>query len=599
MLVPMPTSPAAASLKLLLIAAALACAGTVQALELRNVSVEGIADEEMRDDVDDALSLQRLNPRRRTRLTESRLSYLLRRAPGEARKALEPYGFYDAEVVADVRRDGDAIDVVVRIDAGEPVVVTVHDVVVTGPAADDPGLQRRTERFRPREGQVFHHGIYEDSKAAMDRALAESGYFDAKQTAHRVSIERATHSAKIDLAWDSGERYALGEATFDGHLFRPGLLEKLVSWDVGEPYRQQALLDLQKSLAALDYFAAVDVVPQPEAADASRRVPVTVTLAPAKRDIYSAGVRYGTDTGVGVHGGWDRRWVNDRGHKFRVFASVAQEQKDISTQYRIPAFKWLDGWYAFGASLREETVDDLDSQLFEVIGSRDGRLGDWTLTAALRFRRERYEDVPTGEDRWSTLVFPSLLAQWSQSDDPLYPRSARGLTAELRGGHSGFGSDIDFLQLRAEGRWIHGWGRRDRVLVRGEVGTTLSDEFPSFPPSLRFYAGGDRSVRGYGWREIGEVQFNADGREYVVGGKHVIVGSAEFEHMFDRTWGMAVFVDAGDAFDVANDLDLQIGAGVGLRWRSPVGPVRLDLAHGFGDQADQSVSLHLNIGPDL
>lgn len=596
----MPTPPAAASWMRGLLAAALACAATgASALELRSVTVEGIDDEAMRDDVDDALSLQRLNPKRRARLTESRLSYLLRRAPGEAQKALEPFGFYDPEVTTDVRRDGDAVDVVVRVDAGEPVLVTVHEVVVNGPAGADPALQRRAERFRPRVGQAFHHGIYEDSKAAMDRALADDGYFDAEQTAHRVTITRATRSAQIDLAWSSGERYALGEATFSGHPFRDGLLEKLVPWTPGEPYRQQALLDLHASLAELDYFAAIDVVAQSGAADAQRRVPVEVALSPAKRDVYSAGVRYGTDTGLGVHGGWERRWINDRGHKFRAWASLAQEQKDISTQYRIPAFKWLDGWYAVGASLREETVDDLDSQLFEVIGSRNGRLGDWTLTAALRYRRERYEDVPTGEDRWSTLVFPSLLAQWSQADDPLYPRSARGLTAELRGGHSGFGSDIDFLQLRAEGRWIRGFGRRDRLLVRGEAGTTLSDEFPSFPPSLRFYAGGDRSVRGYGWREIGEVQENPEGREYVVGGKHVVAGSVEFEHMFDRTWGMAVFVDAGDAFDVAGDFDLQAGAGVGLRWRSPVGPVRLDLAHGFGDQADQTVSLHLNIGPDL
>ena len=583
-----------------LLCIAAAGAPDAAALQLGDVRVEGLADEAMRDDVDDALSLQRLPPDRRAALSESRLSYLLRRAPAEVRAALEPYGYYDPTIEPEVRRDGDRVDVVVRVAPGEPVRVTARDVSLTGPAAADSALMRMLERFRPREGDVFHHGTYEDGKARIDRALAERGYFDAAQPVHTVSVERATRSARIDLAWTSGARYALGEATFRGHPFRPGLLENLVPWSPGDPYRQSELLDLQRSLAGLDYFAAVDITADPDAAGDDRRVPVDVALAPAKRSVWSAGVRYGTDAGLGLTGGLDRRWVNDRGHKFRALAQVAERRTDLSAQYRIPAFAWLDGWYALGASLREEEVDGVAGQLLEVIGSRSGRLDDWTLTAAINVRRERFDEIETGFTRsYSTLVYPSLLAQWSRSDDLLYPRSALGFTAEVRGGHSVFGSDVDFLQLRAEGRWVHGIGRRQRVLLRAEAGTTVSDEFAALPPSLRFHAGGDRSVRGYGYRGIGEVAIDPQGREFAVGGKHLVVASAEFEHMFDRTWGAAVFVDAGDAFDDANDFELQPGAGVGLRWRSPVGPVRLDVAHGFGDQAGQSVRLHLNIGPDL
>jgi translocation and assembly module TamA len=234
------------------------------------------------------------------------------------------------------------------------------------------------------------------------------------------------------------------------------------------------------------------------------------------------------------------------------------------------------------------------------VGSRSGRLGNWNLLAALNYRRERFEDAATGYDySYSTLVYPSLWAQWGDSDDPLYPRAARGLTLELRAGSSAIGSDIDFLQVRAEGRWIRSFGRRHRLLLRAEAGSTVSGDFPDFPPSLRFYAGGDRSVRGYGYKEIGQYFTDADGRRYVFGGKHLLVASADFERMFTREWGAAVFVDAGDAFDGNGSFDPQVGAGVGLRWRSPVGPVRIDLAHGFGGDAQQSVRLHLNIGPDL
>jgi translocation and assembly module TamA len=582
-----------------LLACLLALPATGAALELRGVEVRGLDDEEMRDNVDDALSLQRLNPNRRKALTESRLAYLLRQVPRETREALEPFGYYDPEVVTELVREGDGVTVLVRVEPGEPVRVRQRDLVISGPAGADSALMRRLERLRPREGQPFHHGVYENGKAQIDAGLAERGYFDAVLETHRVEVSRAERSADITLAWRSGERHAFGEARFEGHQFRPGLLENLVPWKPGDPYQQSELLALQASLSELDYFSAIDIQPEPaEGGDLS--VPVKVSLAPAKRSIYSVGLRFGTDTGAGITGGLERRWVNNRGHKLRTQASLAERRNDVTVQYRIPAFAWLDGWYTFAASVREEPFDFIDSELVEVVGSRSGRIGNWELVAGLNYRRERFDDSVTGENRsYSTLVYPSLWAKWGDRGDALYPRRAQALTLELRGGSTAIGSDIDFLQLRAEAGLVRSFGRRHRVLLRAEAGTTVSDDFAEFPPSLRFYAGGDRSVRGYGFREIGQFFEDVDGRRFVFGGKHLMVVSAEVERMFNRTWGMAVFVDAGDAFDSFDAYAWEVGAGVGLRWRSPVGPVRLDVAHGFGDAAQQSVRLHLNIGPDL
>lgn len=596
----MLASPSALRLAAALLIVLAACApGAVAALELRAVQVRGLDDEEMRNNVDDALSLQRLNPNRRKAISESRLSYLLRRAPREARGALEPFGYYHPVVETQVQRDGEAVTVLVTVALGEPVRVRGRDIALTGAAESDSPLMRRLERFRPRKGQPFHHGLYEDNKAAMDRALAERGYFDARLVTHEVTVTRAERSADIVLAWTSGERYRLGEARFEGHQFREGLLEKLVPWTPGDAYSQAELLDLQKSLNELDYFSAVDITALPgDAVDG--RVPVRVALAPAKRDIYNAGLRYGTDTGVGVTGGIERRWVNQRGHKLRAQAALAQRKNELAVQYRIPAFAWLDGWYSLGASAREEEIDLIRSQLVDVVGSRSGSLGSWDLVAALNFRRARYDDAQAPDAYiYSTLVFPSLWAKWTQTDDLLYPRRARGLTAQLRGGSTALGSDIDFLQVRAEGRFVHGFGRRDRLLLRAELGTTVADQFDLLPPSMRFYAGGDNSVRGYGYQQIGESLTDFRNRRYVFGGKHLVTGSVEFERMFTRQWGGAVFVDAGDAFNETNELDWQVGVGVGLRWRSPVGPVRVDIARGLGDQAQDSVRLHLTIGPDL
>ncbi len=595
----MPTLAKSLPAAVLLAALLAGLSGAASALELRQVTVQGLEDPQMRDNVDGALSLQRLNPNRRKAITESRLSYLLRQVPREVRGALEPFGYYDPTVDTQVQRDGDAISVVVSVLPGEPVLVRGRDLRMDGAASTDSALMRRLQRFRPDQDQPFHHGIYEDSKAAMDRALAERGYFDAELVVHEVTVSRAARSADIQLAWTSGDRYAFGEARFEGHAFRPGLLDNLVPWKPGMPYDQARLLALQRSLAELDYFSAIDITPEPEDAVAGQ-VPVQVALAMAKRSIYSAGLRAGTDIGLGVTAGLERRWVNDRGHKLKALASLAQRKNDVTVQYKIPAFKWLDGWYTVAASVREEPIDLVDNQLVELVGSRSGKLGEWDLVAALNLRRERFEDSVSGVDySYSTLVFPSLWAKWVRTDDLLYPRRATGVTMELRGGSTGLGSDIDFLQFSAKGHWIRGLGQRDRLLLRAEAGTTVSDDFPQFPPSLRFYAGGDRSVRGYGYREIGEVVLDANGNRSVLGGKHLLVASVEYERMFSREWGGAVFVDAGDAFDSFDDYGWEVGVGFGVRWRSPVGPVRVDIAHGLGDAAQSSLRLHFNIGPDL
>jgi translocation and assembly module TamA len=189
------------------------------------------------------------------------------------------------------------------------------------------------------------------------------------------------------------------------------------------------------------------------------------------------------------------------------------------------------------------------------------------------------------------VIYPSLWGRWKQGDDPNLPRRGQALAIELRAASRSAGSSVDFLQARVQGDWIRGIGADNRVLLRAELGATASPDFQDMPPSLRFYAGGDRSVRGFGYKEIGP---DRDGR--VFGGRYLAVASVEFERMFTPEWGGAVFVDAGDAFD--DRFDLQVGIGAGLRWRSPIGPVRVDLAHGIGE-AGEAVSLHVRIGPDL
>jgi translocation and assembly module TamA len=509
---------------------------------------------------------------------------------------------------APARAASPPITVTITIDKGEPVKVRRSDVAILGAGSDDRYLKQDLAAFKPGPDQVFEHAAYEASKTKISRRLAERGYFDADFTSRRVAVTRAEHAADIDLVWTSGQRYDMGPITFEQtpkRIIRDSLLERLVYWEQGSYYHQRKLDTFRESLARLDYFASIDIEPQPDQA-VDGQVPVKVTLTPAKRSIYTAGLSYGTDSGAGVRLGVERRYLNDRGHKALAQVDYAQRRKTATLQYRIPAFAWLDGWYTFSLQGTDEQTDYIDSRRVELVASRSGKINQhWTATASLHGLRERWayadeddNDPTTPVDyRSATFLYPSLRAEYVDADDRLYPRNGISATGMLRGGIEGAGSDANFLQAHLTARWYKGLGARSRLITRGELGHTFTDALVDLPPSLRFYAGGDRSVRGYEWREVGPRIPAIPGRKaFALGAKNVITGSVEYEQYFNDSWGGAVFVDSGSAFD--DSPDMRTGVGVGVRWRSPVGPLRVDIARGL-DNPDSGFQLYINIGADL
>ncbi|HWS77283.1 MAG TPA: autotransporter assembly complex family protein [Thermomonas sp.] len=610
----------------LLVAVALAGAALpASAITVTRIEVDGLPDERMAQNVRVSLSL---NDELGKDLSARRLNYLLREAEAETREALEPFGHYSPTIVIQrsdrsqpeddeaepVARNAGAanagergqrtLSVSIRVDPGTPVRVRGWNVGVEGEAGDDPDVGRALAAFAPRKGEVLDHTLYEAGKSRVSRLLAGRGYFDADFAAHRVEVTRADNAADIDLRWTSGARYMLGEATFSQApraIIRDELLQKLVDWDAGEPYDDAELERLRRSLVALDYFGLVEILPQPE--DASGKVvPVQVNLTPAPRSIYTAGVNYGTQSGAGFSLGVERRYLNTRGHKALAQVDYANKRKTATLQYRVPAFAWLDGWYTASLQAADEQTDALDSRRVEFVASRSGQYNEHlNLVASAHLLRERWSyftlNKPTQVYEYASFAFPALHAEYIDVDDRLAPRRGLGGTLTVRGGKGGAEGDATFAQVHATAQWFHGFDADSRLLVRGEAGHTFTDQLLELPPSLRFYAGGDRSVRGYGWREIGPRIRDSAGNTYATGASNVLTASIEYERYFKGPWGAAVFIDSGSAFE-GKQPDMRTGVGIGLRWRSPVGPVRIDIARGL-DAPDSPFTLHLNIGADL
>lgn len=627
---PAPMRPSPLRLPLLLLCCAAAL--PAQAITVTKVDIGGLSDPEMVENVRVSLSLSDAIGKD---LSGRRLGYLLREAEAETREALEPFGYYSPtitvqrsdrnapesdeaespapsatpaadEATNDAQRAARAnrkLSVAIRVELGEPVRIRGFNVGVDGTGTNDKGVRTALDAFAPKPGAVLDHTLYESSKSQVSRALAAHGYFDAGFSAHEVQVTRAEHAADIDLRWTSGERYALGDATFSqtpNRIIRDSLLQKLVRWDRGDAYDEAELDRLRRSLVGLDYFGLVDVSAKPENAQ-DRIVPVQVDLTPAPRSIYTTGLSYGTESGPGVRFGVERRYLNSRGHKALAQVDYARDRKTFTLQYRVPAFAWLDGWYTASLQAADEQTDFLDTRRVEFVASRSGQYNDYlNLVAALHVLRERWAFLDDSDPdalpdyRYASFVFPEVRAEYIDVDNRLAPRRGIGGTLMLRGGG---GNGATFGQMDASAQWFHGFDPQSRLIVRGEIGHTFSGELLDMPPSLRFYAGGDRSIRGYGWREVGPRIRNSAGDEFATGARNLLVGSVEYERYFKGPWGAAVFVDSGSAFDGTSP-DMHTGVGIGLRWRSPVGPVRIDLAHGL-DRPDSPFTIHLNIGADL
>ena len=586
--------------------------GTAHAVTVGEVRILGL-DEEMENNVRGSLSLVDAAGQE---VSGRRMGYLVRTAESEAREALEPFGFYSPTIEVERDRADTSASVTIRVDPGQPVRVRNSDIAIIGEGGQDRYLQSDLADFIPSPGAIFNHADYEASKIRISRRLTERGYFDADFSSRRVEVTRAENAADIDLVWTSGIRYDMGPTLFEQTrpIIRNELLENLVYWNEGDYYHQGRIDRLRTSLARLDYFGDIEITPDPAQA-VDGRVPVTVRLTPAKRNIYTAGLSYGTDSGAGVRLGAERRYVNTRGHKALAQLDYAQKRKTLTVQYRIPAFAWRDGWYTISAQGNDEQTDYIDTRRIELVGSRSGQYSQQVnLVASLHVLRERWaystedDDDPTTPlaYRYATFTHPSVRAEYINVDDRIFPTSGVGGSLTLRSGVEGVGSDASFAQLHARASTFKGLGGNARLILRAEAGYTWTSALVDMPPSLRFYAGGDRSIRGYEWREVGprltRYEEDEDGglREIgylATGARNVVTASAEYERYFLGNWGAAVFVDSGSAFDSGSP-DWHTGVGIGARWRSPVGPVKIDIARGL-DDPDSPFTIGLSIGAEF
>ncbi len=565
--------------------------------EVLDVKIEGLTGATL-ENVRKLLSIeqQKTDPD----LFEARIRRLHRNAPGEIKQALEPFGYYDPTISASLTQPSpDHWLAIYQIDPGLAVRVATIDLKLTGEGINDGQFQALISNFPLRKGDTLDHARYESGKRAFLMLATENGYRDAQLLTHEIRVQPELHTADILLHFDTGRRYRFGKVDFiqigdpEKSQLDPEFLARFIAFEEGTPYSTTRLFEVQNALSDSDYFDIVEMKPRPDKIE-NFEIPIDIELEPRSKHRYTAGLGYGTDTGIRGSLGWENRQVNSSGHRFKAEAKVSEIKTNITGKYRIPMrnprtdrIELTSAWLTESiASARSE------SETFLIGASHTlSRRSGWLETMYLNYQKESFSIGGTSGE--SSLLLPGI--SWSRVDanSRIYTRRGSRLLVDIKGTHPTLGSKFQFLQLRLQGKLIRPILENGRITLRGDAGLTRIQDFAELPTSLRFFAGGDQSVRGYDYNSLSPK--DSSGR--VLGGEQLLVGSTEYEYSWTEKWSSGIFFDIGNAVDDWAQ-KLKRGAGFGVRWKSPVGLIRVDLAWALSD-LDNPWRFHLVIGPDL
>ncbi len=523
---------------------------------------------------------------------------LVQRAPAEARDALRPYGYYEPRVSTGLTEQDGRWHAVVTIDPGAPVVLTDQSVEVTGPGRDEPFIRRVLARSPLRTGEQLSHPAYDGLKGDLLRAALGHGYLDAEFTTGELVVDPAARTARARISLETGERYRFGPTTIEQSAVRDSLMRRYLRYQEGDWYSAEALLRTQFALDDSQYFSLAEVLPA-ERDRQARIVPIRITSEPNRRHLYTIAVGYGTDTEARGTLGWEDRRLNESGHRLRAQLRVSGVEDSVGLTYAIP---WTDpALEKLSFELRAFTEQNADVETsgntFKV-GLTQVR-GRWqrVLSVTLDSTEDKLATTTGGstlvDRKRSQLLVPGVTFARLPPDFLGTNALPTGFRAEVLASTGQLGSDTNFTRVDVRDdrrfRLNDDW----QIYLRAEIGASVVGDFEELPAQYRFFAGGDQSVRGYGYEELSPVDANGN----KIGGRHLLTGTFELQRNLPKNLVGAVFVDAGNAFDKFGD-PLEYSAGIGLRYRLPFLSVGIDIAQSISDTS-RSPRFHINFTPEF
>lgn len=612
-----------------------------------------------------------------------------------ANQSAQAVGYYEAEF--QFKKSGND-HLTVTVTPKQPVKVKSQAIEFSGAGEYLPQFQIVNIIPDLEIDQNFHHGLYSKTKERIEQAGQENGFFDAYWRLHDVKVTLPDNTADIQLKYETGERYRLGDVEFRMQNGKPlpinlNVLQSLVPWNVGDDYTSWRTTLLSNHLSNTRYFNSVNVnavIPEPikkqqeipadvqaliekqkalqtseqhddemlkdlgfvgvdeptatpattsetaqthdfiptvaqqnetdklqEQARAEKQIPVVVTLNADKLNSSEIGLGYGTDTGIRLRSQYRRAIVNRYGHNFLANVELSKIRQAIDSRYNIPHPHPINRYIALVAGYERESdfsVGQGMSLVSEnaVLGGeyvmKSNRFDAWQHALGLRYRLDRLtvngnvaiEDIPQefmavrgNADQQSLLL--SYKASKVSSDSALNPTKGMKQQYKIELGSKDVLSSVDMAILSAGMSFIYSFGENNnhQMIGRADGSYMFTNDFSQVPYNLRFFAGGDQSLRGFDYKSLSPT---INGLK--VGGQALAIGSLEYNYQVRDGWRVGLFSDFGNSYDENFSNPLAYSVGLGVRWISPIGPIRFDIATGLSDE-NHPVRLHFFIGSPL
>ncbi|WP_295383990.1 autotransporter assembly complex family protein [uncultured Thiodictyon sp.] len=535
-------------------------------------------------------------------LSGARMQVLHRLAPEQIREALTPFGLYRVAVKDSLTAPTDRRGAWVAtygVDPGPPARIAAVNYRIVGPGAENPAFPKE---FPMKVGDVLLHSRYEQAKSDLRYAASSHGYLDYQLLEHQVLVDPVSNGAVVNLVLETGPLYFFGPVSFTQDLLNEGLLRRFVRIKPGEVYNPDRLVSLQSRLLATEYYSQVVIQPHKDLTGKSQVVPIEVIASRNKANKFRVGAGFATDIGPRLSLDWHRRYLTPSGDKFHTLLSLSPGLSRFDFDYRIPIrdprrdyFRINPSFSHYDNSTQKGSIALIHFGQSIVIGDR------WRRDLGVDYRYENYEINGVTQPAVNELV-PNVSWAKTVSDDPVYTTDGYRIKFTVLGAVGGIVSPNSYLSGLLDFKWIERVSKKYRVLTRADLGATWAASVNDLPASRRFYAGGDSSIRGWGFDALGP---NNPLNDQTVGGRYLAVGSLELEREIKGNWSAAVFTDFGNAFDPAYPEVFNQSVGLGVRWRSPIGQIRLDLAFALTTGQGPSTwglppaRLHFVIGPDL
>jgi translocation and assembly module TamA len=556
-------------------------------------------------------NLELVRFRGNARMDREQLQRLVRLAPEQVKTLVATDGYYSPEVSARLERKGDngAPTVQISVRPGEPVRVGDVDLVLQG-FAPAPGLaadqQFDTQALKAgwtlKKGMVFRQVDWEQAKRGLLRQVVQTRYPRAQLTESLATVDPENHLAALRVVLDSGPELRFGALRIEGLKRYPAsIVSNLNQIHPGDYYSEAALQSYQSRLQDTGYFSSVEVsadtsallnerldaagaTPAQNAETAMAPLPLLVRVTENKRKNVSAGLGFSTNTGNRASLTYDDLAVF--GLRMKSALTLETKKQTARSDFYFPTT--VDGYNdSVGASFERSDISGEVTSVASVAGKRawGTPLLERSLTLELLTETKTIDGIPSSTSKSLPLTYA---VTWRKLDNLLFPTKGYALNAQLGGALLPILTDEAFVRGYTRAVWYRPLGASTNLILRGELGALASRDKNGVPAVYLFRAGGDQSVRGYAYQELGVREGDA-----ITGGRYLATASAEFQYWFKPSYGAAVFYDAGNAGDTFNALHPKSGYGVGGRWKSPVGPINVDVAYGH---AVKKYRLHFSLG---